>query len=305
MDDERASNFSAMMGSKRSHPSRRLIAFVTMCVCLYASPYAQDTTDTRSKRVLALHVVRRDSPGFDDTFRSVLRQALSGRIDYYSEYIDMNRLGDPKYQAALREYLQSRYVEDGFDLVIASGPAVVEFLNRTPSLFENVPLVFTTRPGLSGGPHSTGIVSPVDLRNTLSAALDAQPSTKHVYVVSGIAAFDKLYADLFRLQRTPFTGRVTFHDLAGLTVPDLEARVRQLPPDSIIYYLSVSDDGAGHTVMPLDAIDPIAAAAACTRLQLARRCPRSRHRRRPAALIGPRRPRDRTDRAASAARREA
>ncbi len=95
----------------------------------------------------------------------------------------------------------------------------------------------------------------------MSAALDAQPGTKHVYVISGIAAFDKLYADLFRLQRTPFAGRVTFHDLAGLTVPDLEARVRQLPPDSIIYYLSVSDDGAGHTVMPLDAIDPIAAAA--------------------------------------------
>ena len=249
------------MGSTASRFTRRLLAIVTKCVGLLVSLYGQSAVDTRSKRVLALHVVRRDSPGFDDTFRSVLREALANRLDYYSEYIDLNRLGDTKYQTALSNYLRSRYVDDGFDLVIASGPAVVAFLNREPTLFQDVPLVFTTRPGLLGGTHSTGIVSAVDLTSTLSAALDAEPDTKHVFVVSGIAPFDRLYAELFRTQRAPFAARVTFHDLAGLTLPELEARVRTLPPDSIVYYLSVSDDGAGHTVMPLDAIEPVARAA--------------------------------------------
>ena len=46
-----------------------------------------------------------------------------------------------------------------------------------------------------------------------------------------------------------------------MTLPELETRVRTLPTDSIIFYVSVSDDGAGHTVMPLDAIEPIARAA--------------------------------------------
>ena len=230
-------------------------------MCLVVSLRGQDAADTRSKRVLALHVVRRDSPGFDDTFRSMLREALANRLDYYSEYIDLNRLGEPKYQSALSNYLHSRYVDDAFDLVIASGPAVVDFLNRDPSLFRDVPLVFTTRPGLLGGARSTGIVSAVDFTSTLSAALDAEPGTKHVFVVSGVAPFDRLYADLFRAQREPFAARVTFHDLAGLTLPDLEARVRTLPPDSIVFYISVSDDGAGHTVMPLDAVEPIARVA--------------------------------------------
>ena len=67
-----------------------------MCMCLVVSLHGQDAADTRSKRVLALHVVRRDSPGFDDTFRSMLREALANRLDYYSEYIDLNRLGEPK-----------------------------------------------------------------------------------------------------------------------------------------------------------------------------------------------------------------
>jgi hypothetical protein len=191
----------------------------------------------------------------------VLRDALANRLDYYSEYIDLNRLGDTKYQTALSSYLRSRYVDDAFDLVIASGPAVVDFLNRDPSLFRGVPLVFTTRPGPLGGPNSTGIVSAVDFSSTLSAALAAEPDTKHVFVVSGIAPFDRLYADLFKTQRTTFAERVTFHDLAGLALPNLEARVRTLPQDSIVFYLSVSDDGAGHTVMPLDAVEPIARAA--------------------------------------------
>ncbi len=249
------------MDSTRGRFPRHLIAIVMMCASLLVSLHGQDTSDARSKRVLALHVIRRDSPGFDDTFRSVLRETLANRLDYYSEYIDLNRLGDPKYQTALSSYLRSRYVDGGFDLVIASGPAVVDFLNRDPSLFRGVPLVFTTRPGLVGGPNSTGIVSAIDLTSTLSAALTAEPGTKHVYVVSGVAPFDRLYAEIFRTQRTLFGTRVTFHDLAGLTLPDLETRVRTLPPDSIVFYLSVSDDGAGHTVMPLDAVEPIARAA--------------------------------------------
>jgi len=240
---------------------RRLIAIVTMCMCLLVTVHGQDASDTRAKRVLALHVVRRDSPGFDDTFRSVLRTALANRLDYYSEYIDLNRLGDPKYRTALSSYLHSRYVDDGFDLVIASGPAVVDFLNRDPSLFKNVPLVYTTRPGLLGGENSTGIISAIDLTSTVTMALAAAPKTKHVFVVSGVAPFDRLYAGLFRAQRARFAEHITFHDLAGLTLPDLITRVRALPPDSIVFYLSVSDDGAGHTVMPLDAVEPIARAA--------------------------------------------
>lgn len=198
---------------------RQLIALFAFCACLHVNLEAQGEPTARSKRVLALHIVRRDTPGFDDTFRSILRQALSDRLDYYSEYIDLNRLGDDKYQSALRTYLRTRYIDDGLDLVIASGPSVVEFLNGDPSLFALAPIVFTTRPGVLGGPHSTGVVSAVDFTSTLSAALHAQPSTKQVFVISGIATFDRLYADLFKAQRKPFEAQVAFHDLAGLNAP--------------------------------------------------------------------------------------
>jgi PAS domain S-box-containing protein len=67
--------------------------------------------------------------------------------------------------------------------------------------------------------------------------------------------------DIFKEQRAPFVGTVTFHDLQGLSLPDLEERVGHLPAHSIVYFLSLSDDGAGRTFLPLDAIEPIAKAA--------------------------------------------
>jgi signal transduction histidine kinase len=246
---------------RRDRPPRLLIALFLLCTCFYATLPGQSVIFMTPKRVLALHVVRRDSPGFDDTFRSALRDVLGNRLDYYSEYIDLNRLGETKYQSALRTYLRTRYLDDGLDLVIASGPAVVEFLNGDPTLFQRTPIVYTSRPGVTAGPHSTGVVSAVDFASTLSVALDVQPQAKQVYVISGVAPFDKLYADLFKEQRKRFEPKVTFHDVDALPLPNLVAHVRQLPPNSIIFYLSVSDDGAGHTVMPLDAIDPIAEVA--------------------------------------------
>jgi PAS domain S-box-containing protein len=228
---------------------------------LAASPHGQESSADGAKRVLALHVVRRDSPTFDDTFRTVLRDGLSTQLDYYSEFIDLNRLAEDKYQSALRSYLRTRYVDGGFDLVIASGPSVVEFLSRDPSVFEGVPIVFTTRQGVPAGRLSTGIVSTVDFKNTLAAALAIHPTIRHVFVISGVGAFDAMYANLFREQSADFRGRVSFHELAGLPLQRIRERVQQLPPDSIVFYLSLSDDGAGYKMMPLDAIASIAEVA--------------------------------------------
>jgi PAS domain S-box-containing protein len=251
------------MSGRFSRPARArvLIGLVLFCTGLNGRAYSQTATANPPKKVLALHVVRRDSPAFDDAFRAGLSEALSGQLDYYSEYINLARLGDDKYHTALRNYLRERYVADGVDLVIASGPSVVSFLNEDRTLFESVPIVFTTRPGLLAEPPSTGIISAIDLASTLSAALEAQPNTKQVFVVSGVAPFDKLYEEIFTEQQAAFTGRVTFHSLSGLSMVDLEQRVRTLPSDAIVYFLSFSDDGAGQTFMPLDAVDTIAAAA--------------------------------------------
>ena len=65
--------------------STYLLALALVGACLDTSAYSQTATGQKPKKVLALHVVRRDSPNFDDTFRAGLNEALSGQLDYYSE----------------------------------------------------------------------------------------------------------------------------------------------------------------------------------------------------------------------------
>ena len=87
------------------------------------------------KKILVLYTDRRDLPStgrVDDAHRIVLTEGLGSRLDYYSEYIDLIRFEDPKYQAALHEYLHTRYSEVRLDAVIAASTAVHRFRHGQP-----------------------------------------------------------------------------------------------------------------------------------------------------------------------------
>ncbi len=297
-------SFATTMDIKQGRSCRRLITLFVICICLHGDLFAQSASDTRPKRVLALHVVRRDSPVFDETFRSTLEQSLPGQLDYYSEFIDLNRVREAKYQSALSSYLRSRYVDDPIDLVIASGPSVVEFLNRDPTLFEDVPIVFTTQARCrrrtavdrhclarrlheyAGGcpegtaEHEAGLCGEwrCGLRQALRRPLrGAEPTvrrTSDIPRVGGPAAVGTTGA------RATFAGRLDH------LLPECLRRWRGT-------YLHAArcarpDRGCGER----------------TCLQLARRCAGPRHRRWLAAFVDRGREGDGTNRAPSVARRE-
>src|SRR4030095_11386846 len=101
----------------------------------------------------------------------------------------------------------------------------------------------------------------LDFRGTLIAALGAQPATRHVYLVSGSAPGEKMYRDMLREQCRALEARVTFHDVSGLSLSEIEDRVRTLPPDSIVYYLSLIGDDAGRTYSAVEAAEAISHAS--------------------------------------------
>jgi signal transduction histidine kinase len=246
------------------HQLQRLAAAFVIAVSLAVEGAGLTSGDAQVK-VLALHFARRDSiafAGVDEALRTALGSALASRLDYYSEFIDLVRFADIGYESAFSGYLRTRYAGERLDVVIATSPAVVEFLKRHPTLFPEVPLVYTTRAGVSAErAGSTGVVSVVDFKGTLAAAIAAQPRTKQVFVVSGTSAFDTLYRDIFKAQTDAWAGQLTFTDLAGLSLPQLLERVRGLPPNSVVFYVSVSEDLDGRRLEPFAWLESIAAAS--------------------------------------------
>src|SRR5207344_462280 len=74
-------------------------------------------------------------------------------------------------------------------------------------------------------------------------------------------ALDRSRESQARAEFRAFEDRVDFTYLSGLVTKDLEARLGTLPPHSAVYYVVVSQDGAGELVQQMPYLTRVAAAA--------------------------------------------
>ena len=231
-----------------------------------ASPAQAGQEHESQKTVLALFATGRDAEGtitFDRTLRRSLYGGLGGALDYYSEYLDTGRFSDPQYQAALAEFLRKKYNGRHFDVLLTISGGLGLLAEHRDELFPLAPVVswsLTSPPSVTL-PNSTGLVADVDFGASLELVARLQPDVQQVFVVSGASSTDKLNAERARDQFRRFEPRFSFNYLSGLTTQELEQRVANLPPASVVYYVVVYQDGAGATFYPLEYLDRIAAVA--------------------------------------------
>jgi signal transduction histidine kinase len=229
-------------------------------------PAASALAQYGHKQVLVLYSTRRDSE-FSAVGEAELPRMLDiglGRdLDYYSDFFDLTRSPNPDYQSAFGDFLRQKYRGLRFDLVIALQDAAVEFVDRNrDGLFAGTPEVFLSNdPAKLGGPNSTGLILERNFAATLTFVEQLQPDVKNIFVVTGAASADKDYERLARIQFRPFEPRFTFTYLSGLETGALERRLSSLPARAAVYYLLVTEDGAGDKFHPLEYIDRVAAAA--------------------------------------------
>jgi signal transduction histidine kinase len=216
----------------------------------------------RQKSVLVVYETRRDAQIVtvgDRELPRILESGLPAGVDFYSEFLDYARFAQTDYQTAFRDFLESKFRGRRFDLVIAMGETSLNFLvNYRDSLFAGTPvLYFNSRP-TPQYPNTTGVISAASLSGTVELALQLQPETQNVFVVS--SAIPEL-TDTARQQLRQFESRLQVTFLTGLRTTELEARLKSLPARSIVYYLVVDRDGAGEIFHPLDYLDRVVASS--------------------------------------------
>jgi signal transduction histidine kinase len=238
------------------------IAAASGFVSLFAAPSAEAET----KQVLVLYSTSPDSPmasAGDRELPGILEQGLEEDLIYFSEYLDQGRFSDLAHQEAFSAYLRVKYHRQRLDLIIGVQAAAVSFISsRRDELFPGTPVALLA---LSRPPqrilNSTAVIGDLDLASTIALAIELQPATRHVFVVSGAGVPDKEYERMTREQLKSFEGRLAITYLAGLPTTDLEARLATLPDNSIVYYLVVYQDGAGKDFAPREYAQRVAAAA--------------------------------------------
>ncbi len=261
-------------GVARSERLRRL-AGATLFAYAFAGPFvdcdcarAQESVDRA--RVLVLFSNDALLPAnqiLSDSIRTTMEAGAPGRLEFFTEYLDLVRFPAAEHELRMVEYLRDKYARIQFDLIFSVGPEALTFeVKHRDALALDGPLIFTgvrdeslrtvTLPA-----NAAGIASSFDPLATLELALRLQPDTQHVAVVTGAARFDKRWEEVARDQFRSHEARLQMIYLSGLPIDELLRAVAQLPPRSAVIYLSVLEDRTGARFYPRDIAKQVAAAA--------------------------------------------
>ncbi len=199
-----------------------------------------------------------------------IQTALSNspyRLELYSESLDAGLFPDPTVQQQLRDFYIRKYQNRQPDVIITVGPTALKFMQEAHQrAFPGVPIVFCepigdapSAPAL--GSDFTGVESDMAPAETLQIALKLQPGTKHVVVLGGVSDYDKHEQARLKQQIKGLTGHLDVTYMTDVAVPELPARLKHLPPHSLVLLLSYAR-AVGGTGYRSNEIGSLVAAAA-------------------------------------------
>ena len=253
-------------GRCRSFLPRFLILFGWL---LFASSLGAQLKQTR--RVLILNDLGTvSSPDFAEVDQAIFSGLANSpyHIELYQESLQLTFFPDEASQRPFRESIIQKYSERKPDVIIAVGSASLRFIAESRESFvRETPIIFCGVLGelparLNSKMHFTGVLGRLQPADTLQAALQLLPGTKHVVVVGGMGKFDEGWEAVAQQAFRNFESRLDFTYLTDLTMPVLLERLRHLPSNTIVYHTSISEDAAGERFIDSSQSVPLVASAA-------------------------------------------
>ena len=220
-----------------------ILAIATTCLSAALPLQAQD-----SRRVLLLFSNESLLPAgriLTDSIQSTMNAGTEEHLEFFPEYLDFVRFSEPGHEARMVDFLRGKYESTRFDLIFAIGPEALSFtVMHRAELSWQAPVVFT---GIREGSlraaelpaDVVGTTFQLDPVRTLDLALQLQPYTQHVVVVTGAAPFDKSWETTARASYRDYEKRLDFIYLSGLPMPDLLRQVAKLPKRSVVVYFDL------------------------------------------------------------------
>lgn len=188
-------------------------------------------------------------------------------VSIETEHVDIARFASAEVEERrLRTLYGSKYGRQHFDVIVATGGEVLQFLLRArDDLWPRTPVVVCGADerlvrDVPARPGFTIVTIRYDMEGTLRAALAVLPDTRRVALVGGAGPQEQAFHDLAR-QAVATVGRLELVDLTKLPVAEMLARVSALPEHTIILLSSYQVDGAGRRFYGLDIVGPLTAGA--------------------------------------------
>jgi hypothetical protein len=169
-----------------------LLSWVQLGTC---SSIALAGGPEKPKTVVILYPDANDGrPGHvlvDRGIRSTIGGGAYQKVEIHGEHLDLSRFPDPSYQQDVADFLRRKYADRKIDLVIVGLASGLDFaLKHRDHAFPGVPIVFCAVDEQEAKtrnlpPDVIGVPIKMDLAATLDVALQLQPMTRRVYVITG------------------------------------------------------------------------------------------------------------------------
>src|SRR5689334_21587622 len=191
----------------------------------------------------------------EQALRTALAEQAPRNVEIFTEEIDPLRFPGA-VESELAALLKRKYGGMKIDVVIPSGLEPLEFAQRfRDEVWPGAAIVFN---GVIDGAlderkrpaRTTGVTMMLDVAGALNLGIELLPNAKAVYFVSGSSSFDHSFLEIATRQMRAVRKPLEVHYLDGLTREALLERVRQVPADSLVMYLTVLRDGAGYVSGP-------------------------------------------------------
>ena len=179
-------------------------------------------------------------------------------VHFSSEYLPFSSsFADPSGKRVTASYLREKYRGQTFPLVITIGPETLAFAEENRAkLFPDAALLFFVVNSddasrlLGQKPGRTGVIQKLNYLPTLQLALQQNPGTSRVIVVSGSSEFEKLEMRTAREQFRAYSSTLEFQYLSDLPFTELSPRLAHLQPNSIVIFLDFETDVSGGQFIP-------------------------------------------------------
>ncbi|MBY5435339.1 sensor histidine kinase [Rhizobium leguminosarum] len=202
-----------------------------------------------------------------EALRSRLLEATNGKIDLFSEFLDLSRFPEGDHVARMARYLGEKYAPRRPDVVVALGKESASFVTANRGMIAPGAKIVAAGFGTATAekidlPDDViGAFTTFDILKTAEMARSLQPDARHLYIVGGSSDFDRGWLTTARAALEQFSKSYETTYLEDLTIDEFVDRASRVPPDSIILALTVFKDRAGRNFIPRDAIGQIAATA--------------------------------------------
>jgi PAS domain S-box-containing protein len=217
----------------------------------------------QAKNVLVIYnTFDRRTMAASDLLEASVRARFTGQVNFYTTYLNPEKLPNESYRESLAETLRRQYTDVKMDVVIAVAvPAIPFAMEYRDRIFPGVPIVFlavdeSELEGLKLLPGMTGVTTAVGLGGTIDLALRLHPDVKTIAVIDvGTQNFwwAVAHAELLRRQ-----DQVKEVDILGQPSPEMLQKIAALPAHTVALFQLAP---AGGTEPPISNYDVLTAAA--------------------------------------------